>query len=381
MTVQPARPPSEDLAWTGPVGGGLSAPVAGLGAYLKAAVAVIAGGQAALSRPVGDLGDLETRRAYDAMVEAMLDRLGVPPAVIAHDLHPDFHSTHVARAFATRTGAKVLAVQHHHAHIAAVAAETGHRGPLLGLALDGFGLGPQNESWGGELLRVDGAAYTRLGHLRRLPQPGGDAAALEPWRMAAAALWVLGQGDAIAARFPDQRFSGLLGQVLARGVNCPETSSAGRLFDAACGLLGVHPVATFEGQAPMALEAMVTTPQVLQDGWRLDDPTGVLDTLPLLDALSADDMTPEQGANLFHGTLAAALVDWAARAALRTGVRTVGLSGGCFFNRVLTRLVAEGLRDRGLTVLTHRAVSPGDPGLSLGQAWIAAHHAAHTGSR
>jgi hydrogenase maturation protein HypF len=376
MTVGVPLRATEALAWCGAIPGAPPAPVAGLGAYLKAAVAIMADGWACLSHPAGDLGDVETRRAYDARVAEMLDHLGNTPVVVAHDLHPDFHSTHAARTLAARTGTEALAVQHHHAHIAAVAAENGHRGPLLGLALDGFGLGPDGESWGGELLRVDGAAFRRLGHLRRLPQPGGDVAAREPWRMAAAALHELGRGDAIAARFADQTHAGMLGQVLARGVNCPPTSSAGRLFDAACGLLGVHPVADFEGQAPMALERLVRAPRVLADGYAIDG-AGVLDALPLLDALSAPGLSAEDGADLFHGTLAAALVDWAAGAAEATGVRVVGLSGGCFFNRVLTGAVSEGLRARGLTVLGHGAVSPGDPGLSLGQAWIAAHHAAN----
>ncbi|MQX35503.1 hydrogenase maturation protein HypF [Roseospira navarrensis] len=384
MTAAAVRS-DESLAWAGSVSGAPPLPVAGLGAYLKAAVAVMADGRACLSQPTGDLGDVDTRRAYDGVVADMLARLARlngPPRVIAHDLHPDFHSTQAARALAEATGAEALPVQHHHAHIAAVAAEHGHTGPLLGLALDGFGLGPgpgsEAESWGGELLLVQGAGFARLGHLRRLRQPGGDVAAREPWRMAAAALFALGRAETIPARFAGRPHAAMIGQILDRGLNSPETSSAGRLFDAACGLLGVHPVADFEGQAPMALEAMVTAPRVLQDGYVING-DGVLDALPLLEALSAPGLTPEAGADLFHGTLAAALVDWAAVAAEATGLRTVGLSGGCFFNRVLTRLVSQGLSDRGLTVLTHRAVSPGDPGLSLGQAWIAAHHAALSG--
>jgi len=369
--------PDSALAWEGPVAGVPAVPVAGLGAYLKAAVAVVEQGRGRLSQPTGDLGDVDTRRAYDAVVARMVGRLDSPPRVIAHDLHPDFHSSHVARALAETCGAEALPVQHHHAHIGSVAAEHGHAGPLLGLALDGFGLGPGGESWGGELLKVDGAAFARLGFLHRLPQPGGDVAAREPWRMAAAALFELGRGDEIARRFADQPHAAMIGQILARGLNCPETSSAGRLFDAACGLLGVHPVAAFEGQAPMTLEGMVRSPRVLPDGYTIG-PDGSLNPMPLLDALSEPSMTPEDGADVFHGTLAAALVDWATGAAEASGVRVVGLSGGCFFNRVLTGLVSDGLAARGLTVLTHRAVSPGDPGLSLGQAWIAAHHRAAT---
>ncbi|WP_299444768.1 hydrogenase maturation protein HypF [uncultured Rhodospira sp.] len=365
---------SESVAWEGTIAGVPPAPVVGMGAFLKASVAVLGDGRAALSQPAGDLGAAETRAAYDALVPAMLERLGAAPVVVAHDLHPDFHSTHAARALADRTGAVALPVQHHHAHIAAVAAEHGHTGPLLGLALDGFGLGPGHESWGGELLSVSGATYERLAFLRRLPQPGGDVAAREPWRMAAAVLHLLRRTDDIAARFADQKHAAMLGQILTRRVNCPETSSAGRLFDAACGLLGVHPVAEFEGQAPMALERMVTKPRVMDDGWAIRS-DGSLDLLPLM-AVLAENKEPEPGADLFHGTLAAALVDWTDRAAEAGGVRTVGLSGGCFFNKVLTAGVRDGLMARGLRVLTHRGVSPGDPGLSLGQAWIAAHHAA-----
>ncbi|MBB4267108.1 hydrogenase maturation protein HypF [Roseospira visakhapatnamensis] len=348
-------------------------PVMGMGAFLKASVSVMRDGRAHLSHPVGDLGDVKTRGAYDRLVPRMRAILGATPTVIAHDLHPDFHSTRAAQDLAAETGAVALPVQHHHAHIAAVAAEHGHVGPLLGLALDGFGLGPGGESWGGELLRVDGAVWERLGHLRRLPQPGGDVAAREPWRMGAAVLHVLDRTDEIARRFPRQRHARMLGQILERRLNSPETSSAGRLFDAACGLLNVHPVADFEGQAPMALEKMVSTPRVLDGGWSIAD-DGTLDTLPLMAALT-EAITPAAGADLFHGTLAAALVDWATGAAARSGLTTVGLSGGCFLNRVLTGAVSHGLRTRGLSVLTHRVVSPGDPGLALGQGWIAAHHA------
>jgi len=369
-----AVPVKPDFLAFSAVRDGPSAPVLGMGAFLKAAVAVMRGGRTHLSHPVGDLSDALTRGAYDRLVPRMRAILGTTPDVIAHDLHPDFHSTRAAQALAEETGAVALPVQHHHAHIAAVAAEHGHMGPLLGVALDGFGLGPGDESWGGELLHVDGARYERLGHLRRLPQPGGDVAAREPWRMGAAVLHVLGRTDEIPRRFARQRHARMLGQIIDRRLNCPQTSSAGRLFDAACGLLGVHPVAAFEGQAPMALEKMVTNPRVLDDGWSVGD-DGVLDVLPLM-AVLADTVAPPDGANLFHGTLAAALVDWTAGAAGRTGVRTVGLSGGCFLNRVLTAAVSRGLRERGLTVLIHTTVSPGDPGLALGQAWIAAHHAA-----
>jgi hydrogenase maturation protein HypF len=340
-------------------------PVLAVGAYLKNTLCVTRGDVALISDDLGDLGTPEAILAFDAMVETMVAELGQAPVMVAHDLHPDFHSTR----FAQSLDLPQLPVQHHHAHAASVAAEHGHLGPILGLSLDGFGLGPDNQSWGGELLAVDGARFNRLGHLAELAQPGGDVAAREPWRMAAAVLHRLGRGSEIKARFAAYPASQLLVQILDKGLNSPKTSSAGRLFDAACGLLGVHLVADFEGQAPMALEKLALAPQVMECGWHLED--GVLDLLPLLDRLAAcTDAT--LGANLFHGTLAEALARWCAWAADETGIRTVALGGGCFLNRVLTARLSARLSELGLVALGARDLSPGDAGLSLGQAWIAA---------
>lgn len=339
--------------------------VLAVGAFLKTAVCMTHGDVAHVSPPVGDLDSREAVARFEEAVARLRAAVGADPVLVAHDLHPDFASTRWAQA----SGLPSLPVQHHHAHIAAVAAEHGLDAPLIGLALDGFGLGPGNQAWGGELLLVDGPRYERLGGLRPLPQPGGDVAAREPWRMAAAALHALGRGGEIATRFAAHRPAALLAQVIGKGVNCPPTSSCGRLFDAACGLLGVVPVAAFEGEAPMALEKMVGAPKVMDGGWRIG-PDGELDTLPLLERLIG--MAPAEGADLFHGTLVAALADWAAAAAERHGPRHVGLGGGCFFNRVLSDGLTRALAQRGLTPLPARRVSPGDPGLSLGQAWIAA---------
>jgi len=342
------------------------APVLALGAFLKNTVCVTRDDRAYLSAVHGDLGTPDAIAAFEASVEAMVADLGVAPVRVAHDLHPDFHSTRFAQAL----DLPALAVQHHHAHAAAVAAEHGHQGPLVALSLDGFGLGPDNQSWGGELLWVDGPRWRRLGHLAPLAQPGGDVAAREPWRMAAAALHRLGRGGEIAGRFAAIPAAHRLAQVLDKGLNCPQSSSAGRLFDAACGLLGVHLQAAFEGQAPMALEALATAPMVMEAGWRLGA-DGVLDLLPLLSVLAAC-ADAGHGANLFHGTLVAALAEWAASAAAEAGTRVVALGGGCFFNKVLTAGLVAALEGRGLTPLTAALASPGDAGLSLGQAWIAA---------
>ena len=285
-----------------------------------------------------------------------------------HDLHPNFYSSRYAEAAAGRMGVEALPVQHHHAHVAAVMAEHDCREPILGLALDGFGLGEGDQSWGGELLLVDHCGYRRLGHLKELAQPGGDKATREPWRMGAAALHAMGRNGEITKRYRSIGGSGVIAEMLDRGVNCPPSSSCGRLFDAACGLLEVKPIADFEGEAPMALERMVGHPVSDPRGWRLE--SGVLDMTPLFGRLV--DLAPTDGADLFHGTLVAAMTEWVAWAAETTGVHQVAFCGGCFFNRVLMSGLAAGLTKRNMDVLTPVRLSPGDPAISVGQAWVAA---------
>ncbi|CCG06893.1 hypothetical protein [Pararhodospirillum photometricum] len=356
----PTLPPLGPSVVSARLGLPLAVPdVLGLGAALKVVPCVMRGLQASLGPLAEDLGDPETLIRYRDTLVALLDEANVRPRLVAHDLHPDFPSTRLAFTLDLPT----LAVQHHHAHVASVAVENGHAQPLLGLALDGFGLGPERAAWGGELLSVDGPAFTRLGGLAPLAQPGGDIAARQPWRMAAAVLHRLGRGAEIASRW-DYPAAAQIGTLLDKGIGAPLTSSAGRLFDAAAALLGLHPVATFEGQAPMALEALVTRPSVMDGGWGVH-PDGTLDLMAVMNAL-ADERDAARGADLFHGTLAAALADWAVWASDRTGLRTVGLSGGCFLNRALSSTLVQRLRRAGLTVLTHRQVSPGDGGLALG---------------
>jgi hydrogenase maturation protein HypF len=341
-----------------------------MGAALKASLCVIRRDRAWLSPPAGDLSELDALQRYERLLAEA--RAAAPaPACTGHDIHPDFPSTRAAQAL----GCPTLAVQHHHAHILATAWEHGVEGPVLGLALDGFGLGTDGAAWGGELMRVDGPGFERLGHLAPLPQPGGDAAARAPWRMAAAALHALGRGDEIAVRFADQPLAAGVTRMLAAGLACPPTSSAGRLFDAACGLLGVCPVAEFEGQAPMALEALADAPAVMPGGWKIA--SGVLDLLPLLDRLSS--LSRRDGANLFHGTLAAALAEWVERAATKTGLTTVATGGGVFLNRVLRNALAGHLAATGLRVLWPERQPTGDAGLAFGQAVAAALHAERAG--
>ncbi len=351
------------------------APVLGMGAFLKNTVTLIDGDRAFVSQSIGHTDTPDAIAAMEEMALRLIDFAGVQPLAIAHDLHPDFPSTRFSAVLADQLGVETIAVQHHHAHVAAVAAEQGHDGPLLGLALDGFGLGPDNAAWGGELLSVDEDGFRRLGSLRPLLQPGGDVAAREPWRMGAAALHALGRGAETARRWPERPAALLLPRVMDKGLNCPATSSAGRLFDAAAALLNVCAVAEFEGQAPIALEALVTRPVVLRDGWQLSA-DGVLDFRPLLAAL-ADTDDAVDGANLFHGTLAAAMAEWVLAAIERSGsaARTVAFSGGCFYNKVLSADLGARLEAEGVSVLRPAMLGPGDPAISLGQAFVASQSA------
>lgn len=339
-------------------------PVLAVGGHLKSTLCVIREDEAFVSQHLGDLDNAAAIAFFEETAAHLLSILEVTPVAVAHDLHPDFASTR----FAGGLGLPMVGVQHHHAHIAAILAEHRIERPVLGLALDGSGLGPKGESWGGELLLVDGARFTRLGHLAPLAQPGGDAASRAPWRMAAAALHRLGRGGEIAARFAAHGDADGVARLLERRIRAPETTSCGRLFDAAAGLLGVSANAAYEGQAPMLLEALVREARILDGGWRIGG--GVLDLAPLLEALI--DRDPAEGAALFHGTLAAALTAFAAGASAETGLRDIVLGGGCLLNRVLAEALVAGLAARGLNPLLARALPPNDGGLSLGQAHIAA---------
>jgi len=220
---------------------------------------------------------------------------------------------------------------------------------------------------GGELLKVDGLSSDRIGHLSPLAQPGGDKAARQPWRMGASALHQLGRADEIEARYGDQDAK-TLRLMLDKGLNSPLTSSAGRLFDAACGLLGVCPVSGVEGQAPMMLESLVTRIEGDPNGGSITD--GKLSLLPLLNTLC--DCTAERGANLFHGTLIAALADWVTQACQKHEISTVALSGGCFLNQILAHGLSRKLQQGGITPYHNQQAPLSDAGLSLGQVWIGA---------
>ena len=340
------------------------------GGWFKNTVCLTRGDEAFLSQHIGDLDNAATCSSLEAAAQHLMKVLEIEPEIVVHDLHPDFFSSRYAADFARQRGIPVLGVQHHHAHIAAVMAEHGLMRPVLGLALDGVGLGLDGRAWGGELLRVDGAMFERLGCLTELSLPGGDHAVREPWRMAASALHALNRGEEIERRF-SLPAAAAVREILARGVNAPLTSSCGRLFDAASGLLGVREIAAFEGQAAMQLEGLAERHgpvAPLGGGYTIDQ--GRLGFLPLLECLE-DTGDAGFGAALFHATLAAGLAAWMAAMMEKTGLNDVAFGGGCFLNKLLSADLALRLQQMGANVYQARQAPPNDGGLSLGQAWIA----------
>jgi hydrogenase maturation protein HypF len=347
--------------------------VLAMGAWLKNTACAIHGMSATISSLIGDLDQPQACLALEQFVDEWCEHENFEPQAVAHDLHPDFYSTRLAQAVAGRNGIPAIGVQHHHAHIAAVCAEHGVTTPVLGLGLDGIGYGTDGTAWGGELLRVDGSRFDRLSHLYPLKLPGGDRAAREPWRMAAAALESLDCSNEIAKRFDFQAGAAMVATMLRNAFNCQPTSSMGRLFDAAAGLLGICPVQTFEGEAAMKLQALAEQygeVEPMPDGYFLAD---VLDFRPLLMRLAEGGEAGALAA-LFHATLAQGLADWVAGQSKRQSIQTVACGGGCFFNRLLLSEFSVRMEARGIRVLTAQQLSPGDSGLSLGQAWVAAHY-------
>jgi len=331
------------------------------GGHLKATLTLTRGREAFVCQHIGDLSDAETFRFYEESAAHLLRLLDVQPEAVACDLHPDYLSTRFAENF----GLPVLRVQHHAAHVAAIAAEHGET-EIFGAALDGTGLGDDGAIWGGEVLRLDGrGGFLREGGLAPMPLWGGDRAAREPWRMGLAAFAALGRLDEAAGFFSAVPQAAQVAKML--DARHPQTSSLGRLFDAAAALLGFPQKQEFEGQAAMRLEALACEPKALANGyvWRGQK----LDFTPLLAHFIDARPDPREGAELLHGTLIAGLAE--ALCALAQPREKIALGGGCMMNRILSEGLAQRLRENNHAPLLARKLPPNDGGLSLGQAALA----------
>lgn len=362
------------LAWTA------QHPILATGAEMKNTFCLLQERDAYLSQHIGEVDSLEALAYFRETLDHTRTLFKVEPAVIAHDMHPDYLTTRLVHELAAEWGVRRVEVQHHHAHIAACLAEYGVKGPVIGLSLDGTGYGPDGAIWGGEVLVADVRQYERVGQLEYLPLPGGAAAIRRPYRIAwgylQAALGEIPQLPTLSHINPQER--GIVIQQVEKGLNTPLTSSVGRLFDAVSALLGICPVTTFEAQAAIALElaareASAGDVSLYPFGLGRD---GVLRVGPLLAALVEDlagGRPVNEMAAVFHYTLAAMYVEAADYVRARTRLQTVALSGGVFQNRLFLRLMRDGLRARGFTVLSHQQVPANDGGLSLGQAVVAMH--------
>lgn len=361
----------------------MSTSVLAVGAWLKNAACLLVNGRAVWSPMHGDLSDPAACGALERSVQALLQQAesaGAPVQAIAHDLHPDFFSTRLALEQAAALGVPAIGVQHHLAHVAAVVAEHAPNEPVIGLALDGVGLGSDGGAWGGELIWLHGASWQRLGHLHELALPGGDRAAREPWRMAASVLHAMGRGAEITPRFTAQMGEFLASgvqQMLSQDLNCPRSSSAGRWFDAAAGALGLCLRQTDEAEAAVALETaakrwLVQHPDTGPLPGALINEHHLLDLRGLMPALlDAPPHDVDAAAAGFHLALADALAIWAIQAANARGCHVVALCGGCFFNSILRERLRMRLQEAGLQGLMSIDKGCGDAGLALGQAWVA----------
>lgn len=352
-------------------------PLLAVGPHLKNTAALVHGGTAYLTPHVGDLESLETLHHFQHLVESGRRLFHVDPDVVAHDLHPGYLSTRVAQ----ESGRPLIAVQHHHAHIAAVAAEHGVVGPVIGLAFDGTGYGEDGAVWGAEVLLADLAGFRRLGHLRYAPLPGGDLAARTPWRAALGYLSLEPERERSFARafagVPDPELS-MARLQLRRSLNAPPASSMGRLFDAAAAVLGIRQSSRYEGQAAMELEALASRQvagRLLPFPVRETGSGFELDPLPLLDTLGELRQRGTDPARLaadFHHTVAHGAIQVARWSAALAGVDTVALGGGSFQNARLLTLIREGLERARLRVLIPARLGPNDGAISYGQAAVAA---------
>lgn len=375
-------------------------PLLAVGPHLKNTFSLVAGDVAFVSQHVGDLENAETLDHYREALLRFKALFRIEPEVIARDLHPGYLSSRIAEEMGLD---RVIDVQHHHAHIAAVAGEHGVEDPVIGVAYDGTGYGDDGHTWGAELLMADLVGYRRLAHLRYAPMPGGDLAARSPWRVLA--------GYASLDPGPSRSFEPAFREVAAeerriveaqieRRLNAPLASSMGRLFDAAAAVLGVRREAYYEGQAAMELEALASRYLARLDGGRSDPadlavseaaPAGAplggmpvrqaagepaaLDPVPLLAELGERRAAGEDAgwlAAAFHRAVGETTVELAEAACREHGLDRVALGGGVFQNALLVAIVVQGLESRGLLVLLPERLGPNDGSISYGQAVVAA---------
>lgn len=346
--------------------------VVAVGAHQKNAIAASVGNQVFISQHIGDLETVPAYGAFEQVLADFADLYELQPKTLACDLHPDYFSTQYARK---QNAVEVVTVQHHYAHALSCMAENQVAAPALGISWDGSGFGPDDTVWGGEFLRITPSGFERFAHLRTFRLPGGEKAVKEPRRVALSILReTFGEGlDECGAIATLQAFTAeerrLLEEMLERGLRCPHTSSAGRLFDAVASILGVRQVCRFEGQAAMELEFQTHNVEC-NDSYAFEVKGGaeslIVDWAPMLRDLICDvhdEVSTGVIAAKFHNTL----VEMMVQVAQAGGEERIALSGGCFQNRYLTERAVNRLREERFRPYWHQRVPPNDGGIALGQ--------------
>jgi hydrogenase maturation protein HypF len=362
-----------------------SPPLLAVGGHLKSVFALARGRYAYQSQHLGDLENLTGLEFFEHALDHLTRTFEIQPQAVVHDLHPGYLSTSWAKQWAGARGLPLIGIQHHHAHIAGCMAEHGLDGPVIGLSLDGTGYGTDGRIWGGEVLVASLDSFERFAHLDYVPMPGGDAAVREPWRMALAHLYAAGF-DVTAPEMLNlvgatEKESRLLLRMMERGLNAPLTSSLGRLFDAVAAVVLNRRAVDYEAQAAIELEGIAVDEPDDIDGYDIELHS-TQNRKPLLLKLAPlwhellHDLKCEVGKARIAARFHAGVAQGFARAALAvrdaTGVSNVAMSGGVMHNRRLARLLRSKLEAEGFQVHEHRRVSPGDGGLSYGQAAAAA---------
>ncbi len=352
--------------------------VLALGGELKNTICLTKKNRAFLSQHVGDLENLETYDFFKLTVSHLRRILEIRPEVMVHDLHPDYLSSRFAREQNEFTP---LAVQHHHAHIVSCLAEHGVGGPVIGLAMDGTGLGLDGAIWGGEVLLCDSVSFSRRAHLSYVPLPGGDAAAKSPWRMGLVYLYHAYGENLFDLSIPfvrglDRETSSIILQMAQKGVNSPLTSSCGRLFDAVSALIGIRKEIAYEGQAAIELEMCQDPHEEGAYAFDIHAKAGewIMETAPIIQGVVTDLLEGEVSGVIsqrFHNTLINMLHQICMTIRAESHMEQVALSGGAFQNKTLLSGVMKALSADGFEVLSHALVPANDGGLSLGQAVIA----------
>jgi hydrogenase maturation protein HypF len=362
-------------------------PLLAVGGQLKNVFALAHEGRTYLSHHLGDLDHFQAYQQFERDIRHYEELLRITPQAIVHDLHPDNASTQYAIRRAQEDEIPRLAVQHHHAHMASCMADNELIEPVIAIAFDGTGYGIDEQTgkptvWGGEILVGNYQQFRRVAHLRDVYLPGGEKAVREPWRMAAAYLFDAGCDLESWRHRIDPKSQRAVQTMLERRFNTPQTSSAGRLFDAVASLVGIRDCSSYEGQAAMELEWLAantaTDPAYPFDFLEPADSQklpAIIDTRPFIRAVVDDCRAGLEAATIsrrFHSTLVSICTSACRHARKQTRLNTVVLSGGVFLNTVLSEETAASLTEDGFEVYRHRQVPTNDGGLSLGQVAVAA---------